>query len=188
MPREDPASDRIDDMATKKRQSDSSNDTPSLAVRARESEYHPGFRAVGVAASKLAAPIVTRRGGGVLVRLKSEWPAIIGTDCAAVAWPVALGRDGVLKLRASPTAALDLQHRTPLLIERINLFFGRAVVTRLVLVQGPLPLDSPPSGAGLCPLAPSGIDFVDERLSGIADPQLRDALARLGRAVAGARG
>jgi hypothetical protein len=174
-------------MATTKRQSDTSSDAPSLDLSARESEHNQGFRAVGVAASKLAAPIVTRRGGGVLVRLKSEWPAIIGTDYAAVTWPSALGRDGVLKLRAASTAALDLQHRAPLLIERINLFFGRAVVTRLVLVQGPLPLDSPPSGAGLRPLAAGGIDFVDERLSEIADPQLRDALARLGRAVAGAR-
>ena len=175
-------------MAPTKRQSDPSNDMPSLDRAAREGEHNQGFRAVGVAVSKLAAPIVARRGGGVLVRLKSDWPAIIGTDYAAVTWPSALGRDGVLKLLASSTAALDLQHRTPLLIERINLFFGRAIVTRLVLVQGPLPLDSPPSGAGLLPLAAGGVDCVDERLSEIADPQLRDALARLGRAVAGARG
>ena len=174
-------------MATAKRQGDASNDTPSLSVSARESERNHGFRAVGVAASKLAAPVVIRRGGGVLVRLKSEWPAIIGADWAAVTWPSALGRDGVLKLRASSTAALELQHRTPLLIERINLFFGRAVVTRLALVQGPLPLDSPTSAAGLHPLAAGEVGFVDERLSEIADPQLRDALARLGRAVAGAR-
>src|SRR6266404_1296918 len=98
-----------------------------------------------------------------------------------------LGR-GVLKLRAAATAALELQHRAPLLIERINVFFGRLVVARVVLVQGSLPLDSPPSGAGLCLLAVGGTDFVHNRLSGIADPQLREALARLGRAVAGTRG
>jgi hypothetical protein len=175
-------------MATAKRQGDTSNDTPNLAVSARQSERNQGFRAVGVATSKLAAPIVIRRGGGVLARLKSEWPAIIGTEDAAVTWPSALGRDGVVRLRASSTAALDLQHRTPLLIERINLFFGRTVVTRVVLVQGPLPLDSPPGGESLRPPAAGGIDAVDERLSEIADPQLRDALARLGRTVAGTRG
>src|SRR5439155_19766717 len=105
-----------------------------------------GFRAVGVAVSKLAAPIVTKRGGGVLVRLKAEWAAIVGAEWAAVTWPRALGRDGVLKLNVASLAALELQHRTPLLIERINLFFGRSVVSRLALVQGALPLDSPPSG------------------------------------------
>jgi hypothetical protein len=175
-------------MATAKRQSEYSDEILNLAASARESEHNQGFRAVGVAVSKLAAPIVARRGGGILVRLKSEWPAIIGPDCAAVTWPMALGRDGVLKLRAASTAALELQHRAPLLIERINVFFGRLVVTRLVLVQGPLPLDSPPSRAGLCPLAAVGLDLVRGRLAGIADPQLREALARLGRAVAGTRG
>jgi hypothetical protein len=177
-------------MTTAKRQSEHSDEIASLAASARESEYHQGFRAVGVAVSKLAAPIVVRRGGGILVRLKSEWPTIIGSDWASVTWPNAFGRDGVLKLRAASASALELQHRAPLLIERINVFFGRLVVTRLVLVQGPLPLplDSPPRRTGLCPLAAGGTDFVHSRLSGIADPQLREALARLGRAVAGTRG
>jgi hypothetical protein len=175
-------------MATAKRQSEHPGEIPNLAASARESEYNLGFRAVGAAVSKLAAPVIVRRGGGILVRLKSEWPAIIGPDWAAVSWPSALGRDGVLKLRAASTAALELQHRAPPLIERINVFFGRLVVTRLVLVQGPLPLDSPPSRAGLRPLAADGTDLVGGRLSGIADPQLREALARLGRAVAGTGG
>src|ERR1700738_2097972 len=172
-------------MATAKRQRDPSDEIPALAAAARESEHKQGFRTVGVAVSKLAAPVIVRRGGGILVRLKSAWPAIIGPGWAVVTWPTALGRDGVLKLRAASTAALELQHRAPLLIERINLFFGRLVVTRLALVQGPLPLDSPPSRAGL---RLGGADFVHSRLSEIVDPQLREALARLGRAVAGTRG
>jgi hypothetical protein len=175
-------------MATAKRQRDLSDETPNLAASARESECNPGFRAVGVTVSKLAAPIVVRRGGGVLVRLKSEWPAIIGPDLAAMTWPAALARDGVLKLHTASTAALELQHRAPLLIERINVFFGRLVVTRLILVQGPLPLDSAKSGADLRLLAAGDIDLVDSRLCGIADPRLREALARLSRAVATNRG
>src|SRR6202023_3721281 len=93
-----------------------------------------GFLAFGVAVSNLTVPIVTRRGGGTLVRLKAEWAAIVGPDWAEVSWPATLGRDGVLKLRAAPGAALELQHRAPLIIERINLFFGRAAITRLALV------------------------------------------------------
>ena len=175
-------------MATAKRESEHPDEISNLVGSAREREYNPGFRAVGGAVSKLAAPIVVRRGGGVLVRLKSEWPAIVGPDWAAVTWPSALGRDGVLKLRAASAAALELQHRAPLLIERINGFFGRVVVTRLLLVQGPLPVDSPPSRAGLSALADCATDQIAGRVSGVADPQLRQALARLGRAVAGAKG
>jgi len=187
IPRDGKASDGIDDMATAKQEPDTSNDAPSLASPARESERYQGFRAVGVAVSRLAAPIFAKRGGGVLVRLKAEWTAIIGAEWAAVTWPSALGRDGVLKLRAASTAALEIQHRAPLLIERINLFFGRSVVTRLALVQGPLPIDSPPRERAVTTLAASEVDVFDERLSGIADPKLRAALARLGNALIGGR-
>jgi hypothetical protein len=142
---------------------------------------------VGVAVSKLAAPIVAKRGGGVLLRLKSQWAAIVGPDWAAVAWPSALGRDGVLRLRAASTAALELQHRAPLLIERINCFFGRSVVTRLALVQGPLPIDSPSSGAPAPMPARAELAALDQHLSKIVDPQLRAALCRLGHTVIGSR-
>jgi hypothetical protein len=150
-------------------------------------ERRQGFRAVGVAVSKLAAPIVVKRGGGLLVRLKADWPAIAGPDWAAVTWPMALSRDGVLKLRTAPAAALELQHRAPLLIERVNLFFGRPAITRLVLMQGPLPFPAAPAGALPRPLAANEVAALDQQLSDIADPELRSALARLGRAVVGTR-
>jgi hypothetical protein len=102
-----------------------------------------------------------------------------------VSWPTALGRDGVLKVRAAPHAALELQHRAPLIIERINLFFGRAVVSRLALVQGPLPLASGAGRPVIHPLSEGEAQALDECVSGIADPDLRAALAQLGRAVAG---
>jgi hypothetical protein len=146
---------------------------------------HRGFRAVGVAVSKLTVPIVARRGGGVLVRLKAEWAVIVGPDWSEVSWPATLGRDGVLKLRAALGAALELQHRAPLIIERINLFFGRAVVTRLALVQGPLPLASGARRPVIPPLSEREAKALDKRLSEIADPDLRAALAQLGRAVSG---
>src|SRR5947207_761616 len=97
--------------------------TVPKAEREHPGREHWGFRAVGVAVSKLTLPIVARRGGGILFRLKAEWAAIVGPDWAEVSWPATLGRDGVLKLRAAPGAALELQHRAPLIIERINLFF-----------------------------------------------------------------
>jgi hypothetical protein len=159
---------------TNRRREDASN-TATLKGRPAESERGHGFRTVGVAVSKLAAPVVAKRGGGILVRLKAHW--------ACVTWPTGLGRDGALKLCAASGAALELQHCAPLLIERINLFFGRSVISRLALVQGlPAPASSP---AGLPPrrLAPAEERVLDEQLAVIAEPQLREALARLGEAV-----
>ena len=144
-----------------------------------------GPRAIGAAVSRVAGPIVRKRGGGVLVRLKSEWAAIVGAPWSEVAWPVALGRGGVLKLRAAPAAALELQHRSPLLLERINSFFGRPVATRLALVQGPLPLAAPTAAPP--PAAAPETAAVEELVADVRDPALRQALARLGRAVLAAR-
>jgi hypothetical protein len=167
------------------RQQRASAGVVSLTGKPAEGERREGMRAVGVAVSKLAAPIVARREGGMLARLKAEWGTIIGSDWAEVTWPSALGRDGVLKLRTASGAALELQHRAPLIIERINLFFGRQVVTRVTLVQGPLPLAPARGGPIIRPLTPGEAEALDARLCEVADPELRAALARLGRAVAG---
>jgi hypothetical protein len=158
---------------------------PSPCISDSASEVRGGFRAVGVAVSKLATPIVAGRGSGILVRLKAEWAAIVGPDWAEVTWPTGLGRDGVLKLRAASGAALELQHRAPLMIERINLFFGRSVITRLALVQGPLPLAPVLPAPLIRPLAPREADALDEKLSEVGDSELRAALAKLGKAVSG---
>jgi len=172
-------------MSIPKRRRNSPDGPRSVPHPAQEGERRQGFRAVGIAVSKLATPIISKRGGGVLVRLKAHWATIIGDDWASVSWPSALGRDGVLKLRTAPATALELQHRAPLLIDRINLFFGRAVVNRLVLVQGPLPTDSPPTNPGSRRLAANEVAKLDSQLAEIADPELRAALARLGKVVIG---
>lgn len=174
-------------MKAPNRQAGNADGGGSLAGPAPGSERRHGFRALGVAVSAIAARIVAKRGGGLLVRLKAEWAAIVGTDWAAVSWPAALGRDGALKLFAAPAAALELQHRAPLLIERINRHFGRAVVTRLTLVQKRLPGPAAAGSAGPRGLDPNEAAALDERLREVADPELRAALARLGRAVIGTR-
>lgn len=172
-------------MSIPKQRRNSPDGPASVPHPAQEGERRQGFRAVGVAVSKLVTPIISKRGGGVLVRLKAHWATIIGDDFASMSWPSALGRDGVLKLRTAPAAALELQHRAPLVIDRINLFFGRPVVNRLILVQGPLPADSPPTSPELRPLTANEVARLDSKLAEIADPELRAALARLGKVLIG---
>ena len=147
------------------------------------SERHQGFRAVGLAVSKLAAPVVAKHGRGVLVRLKADWSAIVGPEWALSAWPIAFARGGVLKLRIVPTAALELQHRSPLLIGRINLYLAPAAVSRLVLVQAALPLGPEPHASESRLLLGGETEAPDPHLSHIADPGLQAALRRLARAV-----
>ena len=129
---------------------DTDRETGKVAAGRGQGERRSGLRPIGDAATRIAAPIVARGGGGVLARLKAEWSAIAGAELAARTWPEKLGRDGALKLLVLPGFALDLQHRAPLVIDRINIYFGRAAVARLVLVQGSLPLaGAAPAGRGI---------------------------------------
>ena len=146
-------------------------------------ERRPGFRAAGANLPKIVGPIIARHGGGVLARLKAQWVAIIGPELAMATWPEAVARGGTLKLRVAPAKALEVQHRTPLVIERVNLFFGRAAVVRLALVQGPLPLLTPPLRSPTRPLFAAEAAALDHQLAEIVNPELRDALAGLGRRV-----
>jgi hypothetical protein len=157
----------------------------NLSGTGHRSERGLGFRAAGASVPKIVAPILKRHGGGVLARLKSHWTAIVGAELAAATWPEALARGGTLKLRVLPAKALELQHRTPMVIDRINLFFGREAVARLALVQGPLPLVLTAPRPTSRPLAAAEAAALDSRLAEVASPELREALARLGRRVIG---
>ena len=161
------------------------SERPTVSGGTAESERRPGLRPLGGAVARLARPIVAK-GGGLLARLKADWPAIVGKELAAATWPSALGRDGVLKLRVAAGQALEIQHRAPLLIERINLFLGRAALARIVLVQGPLPLPVRRQHPASPPLSPAETRALDDQLAPVTDPELRDALARLGRRIVGA--
>ncbi|MGE0258699.1 MAG: DUF721 domain-containing protein [Alphaproteobacteria bacterium] len=167
---------------------DRNRKTGNVAARGGYRERRPGLRPIGEASARVAAPIVARRGGSVPARLKAEWSAIAGAELAARTWPVKLGRDGALKLLVIPGFAPDLQHRAPLVIDRINLFFGRTVVARLILVQGSLPLAGAASLAAKSrmhaePPTSNETEMPDSRLSGVDDPELRAALTGLGELV-----
>jgi len=158
---------------------------PSLAGPERPREpglRAPGLHAIGIAASRLAGPIVAKSGGGVTARIKAAWPAIAGAELAAIAWPESVGSGGVLRLRVTPAHALDLQHRAPLVIERVNAYFGRAVAARLAIVQGPLPF-APPPRPRQAPIPAAEAETIERQVAGIGDSELRAALAELGRAI-----
>ena len=161
---------------------------PNLPRKDDGGERRPGFRAAGASLPRVVGPIVAKHGGGVLARLKADWAAIVGAELAAACWPEALGRGGILKLRVTPMKALEIQHRAPLVAERINRYFGREAIIRLALVQGALPLpEATPAREPVRALAAPETAALDHQLAEIGDPELRQALDRLGRAVIAAK-
>ncbi len=126
-------------------------------------------------------------------QLLLDWPEIVGEHFAALCRPLKVRfarrgerRDGVLELACSGPAALELQHASPQLIQRVNAFLGYPAIARLGLKQvlsGPAAQLGPrrpaaPAAAPATP-APAGASSGDERLD--------RALAGLGAAVASRR-
>lgn len=156
-----------------------------MARRAR------GLRALGETVAKVTAPIMSRQGfaGGAIV---AEWPAIVGEQMASQSIPekVIHSRDknagGTLRLCvASGGVATELQHLEPLLLDRINTYFGYPAIARLQFVHRPLPHTKPPRPPSPRPLTPEEERRLADSLSGIEDPKLRQSLEDLSRAILG---
>lgn len=148
-----------------------------------------GPRALAAMLPKLARPAFARRGfieAGVL----TDWPVIVGPVLAAETRPIRLlfargaRAEGTLQIRVTSAFSTELQHLAPLVIERINRYFGYGAVARLTLSQGPV--IRPPRNKRL-PLpdpGPEALTRIGTRVAAIEDEELRAALAGLGRRVA----
>ena len=150
-----------------------------------------GPRAIAQQLPKIASAAL-RTGGLGAAQLLMNWREIMGPELADTTRPERLSfprgerRDGTLRLRVAPGAALELQHRAQQVLERINGFFGYRAVERLALVQGKLP-PRPAPPAPPRPLAPAESANLARRVGLVPEGELRDALARLGEAVARSR-
>jgi hypothetical protein len=83
-------------------------------------------------------------------------------------------------LRVEGPAALEIQHLSAVILERVNRFFGWQAVDRLALRQAPL---SRRAKQAVKTLDPEAVARLAESLPEVTDDQLRQALARLGAAV-----
>jgi hypothetical protein len=125
-----------------------------------------------------------KRRGLAEARLLTEWQQVIGEAIASRCQPISLSRQGVLLLDVAGSAALELQHAEFQVIERINLFFGHSVVSRLRLRQSPpkrrtLVRKEPPPP----PLDPAKAAVIDETVQAVGDEDLKKALASLGQTL-----
>lgn len=156
-----------------------------------------GDKRVGAtrAVSTLVSPLTRRalgKHGFASASLISDWATIIGGELAASCHPIKLAfpqgkRDGgTLHLHVTGGAALEIQHMTPQVIERINGHLGYRAVERVRLVQGQKPRNTAVRTRRLNdrrirrPAAPLDCPALDE----VTDPALRESLQRLGRAIA----
>jgi len=149
------------------------------------------LRAIAAEIPRIAGVALGKRGFGE-AQLVTHWDAVMGPELAEKLSPDRLSfargerRAGTLRLRVASAFALEAQHLEPVIIERINGFFGYGAVARIVLVQGPA-RSAAPAVPTQRPLNAAEQKALDERVETIADPALRSALARLGAAVIGSK-
>ena len=136
-------------------------------------------------AGKAAAAILRAhlpKGGALgLSELKRRWPDIVGPPFAGKTAPEKLA-GGILTLRAPSALAPFLQQQMPLLIDRLKL--AGAKITAIRLEQRAQPQ---PKATNLRPirrrLTTEEETTLAQALAPIADPSLKSALLRLGRAI-----
>lgn len=143
---------------------------------------------------------VFARQGFAAGELLRRWPDIVGPEVAALAEPAKLqwprrdhalargaARDdapeaATLVLRVEGPAAIEIQHLSGVILDRVNRFLGYRAVGRLALRQAPLPRRraGPPVRARI---DPERAQAMSATLTAVADEPLRAALGRLGAAV-----
>jgi len=123
--------------------------------------------------------------------LVTRWAEIAGADIAAYAEPLKMQwprpvegqpqAPATLVLRVEGPMALEIQHSSDVILQRVNRFFGWNAVGRLALRQAPL---SRPRQRPVPPApSPTAIAQVAETLDAVTDDGLRAALARLGASI-----
>jgi hypothetical protein len=132
-----------------------------------------------------------RRFGFVQSAIVSRWAEIVGERYArasspeSIRFPAGKKSGGVLTLLVDGAHAPLIQHLSPLIIERVNRFFGYAAIDRIVFRQGRPPAAPPkPQRPQLRPVPKE----LGPGLREIADPELRQCLESLAARIAATSG
>jgi hypothetical protein len=151
----------------------------------------PRPKAIGETVTRLTRRMFARRGlaDGTIVR---DWRVIAGEILAArsepqrIIYPGKAKSGGTLHLRVADGAmATEIQHLEPILLERINTYFGFSAIVKLKIIQAPLMKPPAVAKPRLRPLKAAEELALHRRLADVDDSQLHDALGGLGRAIMG---
>lgn len=141
--------------------------------------------------SRAALSDALRRQGFASAEIIARWADIVGAEIAAhsepakINWPRAVGDEpaepATLVLRVEGPAAVEIQHLSAVILERVNRFFGWQAIGGIALRQAPLRRREPREPPS--PPDPAVAARIAASLPDIEDEGLREALARLGAAV-----
>jgi hypothetical protein len=135
---------------------------------------------------------VLKAQGFASTEIISRWNDIVGDEVAAhseplkINWPRTSGVEkpepATLILRVEGPAALEIQHLSAVILERVNRFYGWQAIGRIAIRQAPLRRREPSPAPQIDDAAATRIA---DALPDIKDDNLRQALGRLGSAIKG---
>jgi hypothetical protein len=150
----------------------------------------PAARRLGDLIARSLSKTLARQ-GFASTELIARWAQIVGPEIAAHAEPVKIQwprhadaestEPATLVLRVEGPVAIEIQHLSGVIVERVNRFFGWRAIARIALRQAPLIFRDEAKPA----TGPSAerTAAVAATLTDVADADLRAALARLGAAI-----
>lgn len=157
-------------------------DTPYRSFRPRGARPLADFVAPTIAE-------VCGKAGFSVVEVVTHWDEIVGPLLAPRSLPVKLqwtrGHEtepATLVVRVEGAYAIELQYAAPVVIDRINTYFGWRCVGRITLRQGPVP-PRHERPAVRPPPEPELVGEVRREIGGFEDEALAASLARLGALV-----
>lgn len=146
-------------------------------------------RALAAVLPKVAEPALRKRGFAA-AEIVTRWAEIAGEEMAAgsapdhLSFPKGARQGGTLYIAASGSVALQIQHQQPAILQRINTYFGYPAVARLSISQTSFNSRAVKTDAPALPEpAPDQIARIESETSIISEPDLRQALHKLGEAV-----
>lgn len=158
-------------------------------ARAQDPQRRRSCRSVAEGIAHLTDRTFAKR-GLASADLAMKWREIIGPMLAEVTLPIRISyprrqRDqGTLYIRcAGGGYVTQIQHLTPLILEKINSFFGYAAVSSVKIEAGVLPRPLSRK-AERQSATPAEAERIGALVKSIENDDLRAALDRLGRAIA----
>jgi hypothetical protein len=151
-----------------------------------------GFAAqLGSLIEAVVEPTLAARGLGE-ISLITDWPEIVGATIARYALPIQMqwprrgakrrpeeSAAATLVLRVDGAFALEAQHASAIIVERVNAHLGWRCVKRIAFRQGPLAEAKPKRRAAPAPSTEAQAEAA-ALAAPIEDEELRQALTRLG--------
>lgn len=142
-----------------------------------------GLQSIDQLIDKLVTPI-SQRQGFARAAILLDWPKIVGANMQQFCQPIKVTfapnqrSHGKLHVRVPSAMAQQVTYLEPMILERINSYFGYSAVSRLILHQQPVfkfetvdVLPKPPMAPELPPVK---VDIPGH-------PELAEALGKLGR-------